>query len=246
MKGQLLFFWIDEQLISKRVDHLFGDGSSEKLANEKFNRRGVIRDLASLPGLKDKVLKGTIEQLEDQSRDAMSANDEEDTEPIPQEVKVVGEADGWKLQMDMKCKKNGRIAPSCIQILRLNFDGRDQAVKLKDLKEADVNELMHGLKDKTNVIFTVSTVGSKCYIEQCSFLNAAKGNVIFDQLHISDSVHGAVMFGGGEAVLFELSTFYLNSNSGFECNLVAVFPHSRGKEKVDPSLPKHVGSKFKD
>jgi len=83
---------------------------------------------------------------------------------------------------------------------------------------------------------------SRQFFEKCSFENAAKGNVLFDALDVPTSAsHGVISFGGGESVLLELATLYLNSGSGFKSK-AAVYPFSRGTEDTDPALPRHIGS----
>jgi len=81
-------------------------------------------------------------------------------------------------------------------------------------------------------------------IEKCSFENAAKGHVIYEVLHSHDlAAHGTVSFGGGESVLLEFATFYLNSGAGFDQRQAALYPYSRGRDS-DPKLPKHAGADF--
>merc|ERR550525_133440 len=95
-------------------------------------------------------------------------------------------------------------------------------------------------------IAAVEHRGSLQYFEKCSLENAAKGNAIFDALHNPNSaVHGVVSFGGGESVLLEFGTAYLNSGSGFDSCNAAIFPFSRGREGTDPELPRHVGAAFR-
>eukprot|EP00933_Yihiella_yeosuensis_P064212 TRINITY_DN67576_c0_g1_i1.p1 TRINITY_DN67576_c0_g1~~TRINITY_DN67576_c0_g1_i1.p1 ORF type:complete len:308 (-),score=70.20 TRINITY_DN67576_c0_g1_i1:171-1094(-) len=87
--------------------------------------------------------------------------------------------------------------------------------------------------------------GSQRFFEKCSFENSAKGNVIFEVLESSTiKAHGAATFGGGESVVLELATKYLNSAVPSEEQLLAVFPHRRGRDG-DPNLPHCVGCAFK-
>jgi len=84
----------------------------------------------------------------------------------------------------------------------------------------------------------------QCF-EKCSFENSAKGNAIFEALDLPDlAAHGVACLGGGESVVLELATKYLNSKSGFDMRNAAVFPHSRGREAADPRLPEHLGEAF--
>lgn len=87
--------------------------------------------------------------------------------------------------------------------------------------------------------------GAKRYFEKCSFENAAKGNLIFDLLHIGKPAqHGVVCFGGGESVLLEIATKYLNKSSEALQQDIAVFPFTRGREGQDPVLPSYRGASF--
>jgi len=158
-------FWIDEERINDKIDHLFGAGTwKNKLEPAKFCERGLVRILSGerpkwVAGVHAELLK-TIEAVESPTREAQQ------------------------------------------------------------------------------------------FFEQCSFVNAAKGNVIFDALdNPRSAAHGAVIFGGGESVVLELATLYLNSaqntSVSFDCNNAAVFPHSRGRDG-DPKLPQIAGSAFEN
>jgi len=97
------------------------------------------------------------------------------------------------------------------------------------------------------IIEAMETRNDQPFFEKCSFENAAKGNVIFDALDVPGSAaHGALTLGGGESVVLEFATKYLNSESGFRkgSTFAAVYTHSRGKEESDPKLPKRVGAAF--
>jgi len=90
--------------------------------------------------------------------------------------------------------------------------------------------------------------GEKCGFEQCSYINAAKGHTFFNELDIAGiDKHGIGAFGGGESVLLELSSKYMNNQSRFDQNNVIVLAHSRGKDDVDPDFRavEHVGAAFK-
>eukprot|EP00930_Biecheleria_cincta_P000998 TRINITY_DN102178_c0_g1_i1.p1 TRINITY_DN102178_c0_g1~~TRINITY_DN102178_c0_g1_i1.p1 ORF type:complete len:345 (+),score=71.06 TRINITY_DN102178_c0_g1_i1:32-1066(+) len=80
-------------------------------------------------------------------------------------------------------------------------------------------------------------------LEGFSFENSAKGNLIFELLTTSGGLHGVVALGGGESVLLEFASKYLNSKSGFVWDNAALFPHSRGNSN-DPSFPRHIGKHF--
>mmetsp|Transcript_96353 Transcript_96353/g.176683 ORF Transcript_96353/g.176683 Transcript_96353/m.176683 type:complete len:763 (-) Transcript_96353:24-2312(-) len=87
--------------------------------------------------------------------------------------------------------------------------------------------------------------GDKQYFQKRSFENAAKGNLIFELLHNKfASKHGIVCFGGGESVLLEIATKYLNQNFEALHEDVAIFPFSRGRDAEDPMLPKYMGLSF--
>lgn len=101
-----------------------------------------------------------------------------------------------------------------------------------------------GMLDMINAMEDPAREGQQ-FFEKCSFENSAKGNVIYEALRVPKSTaHGVVSFGGGESVMLELATKYLNPKSGFDPSNAAVFPHSRGKEESDPKLPQHLGAAF--
>eukprot|EP00930_Biecheleria_cincta_P040102 TRINITY_DN2750_c0_g1_i1.p1 TRINITY_DN2750_c0_g1~~TRINITY_DN2750_c0_g1_i1.p1 ORF type:complete len:1671 (+),score=338.01 TRINITY_DN2750_c0_g1_i1:189-5201(+) len=80
--------------------------------------------------------------------------------------------------------------------------------------------------------------------EKCSLENSAKGNLIFETFALPCiEEHGCAAFGGGESVLLEFASKFLNSMSGFDKARSLMLPHSRGKDS-DPALPRHVGSSF--
>mmetsp|Transcript_149387 Transcript_149387/g.263717 ORF Transcript_149387/g.263717 Transcript_149387/m.263717 type:complete len:650 (+) Transcript_149387:116-2065(+) len=80
--------------------------------------------------------------------------------------------------------------------------------------------------------------GGKQYFEKCSFENAAKGNLIFELLHNdAAAMHGAICFGGGESVLLEISTKYMNSAVKAPRGEVGIYPFTRGRHEEDPRLP---------
>lgn len=123
------------------------------------------------------------------------------------------------------------------------FNARGLIVILSDPRPAWVDGME---EEMTKAIEAMEDPAKESpFFEKCSFENSAKGNVIFEVLDSPEiEVHGSVTFGGGESVLLELATKYLNSTSGFDKSKAAVFPHSRGK-KGDPVLPRHLGSVFR-
>lgn len=105
---------------------------------------------------------------------------------------------------------------------------------------------MHDIVRESVSAIEHSDRGDKQYFEKCSFENSAKGNLIYDLLHNSESAaHGVACFGGGESVLLEVATRHLNSESGTLSKDVLVLPFSRGREGVDPKLPTHRGASFR-
>jgi len=87
--------------------------------------------------------------------------------------------------------------------------------------------------------------GDKQYFQKQSFEQAAMGNLIFDLLHTrSAAKHGVVCCGGGEPVLLEIATKYLNQNFEALHEHVAIFPFSHGDDTEYPLLPKYMGLSF--
>lgn len=97
-------------------------------------------------------------------------------------------------------------------------------------------------------IRTIETRSENQGFEKCSFENAAKGNAIFQLVHGASDLkaHGAISFGGGESVLLEFSSLYLNPGSAhLICgDHAALLPFTRGREGQDPILPEHLGTRF--
>lgn len=147
-----------------------------------------------------------------------------DNNQIHEQVNALFGADAW-----------AKLEPA-------NFDKRGDLFVLTGSPPTWVD----GIDDKIKLaIEEVETKHACKGFEKCSFDNMAKGNLGFEALHDCKAAkHGVVTFGGGESVLLELGTKYLNSSSGFDARDAAVFPFSRGRDETDPKLPQHVGAAF--
>ncbi|CAK0885632.1 unnamed protein product, partial [Prorocentrum cordatum] len=133
-----------------------------------------------------------------------------------------------------------------------SFDFRG-AVRLLEAADPDKPEWLRSLwgtapgREMHLAIEEVESRAEKRYFEKKSFENAAKGYAVYQHLRgegHEPAVQGAVSFGGEESVLLEFSTLYLCPSSGFDADLAALFPFSRGRPS-DPTLPAHEGGAFR-
>lgn len=123
------------------------------------------------------------------------------------------------------------------------FNDRGSVLVLGQPQQAWVSDLDGPIRQAIQRVEDSNPQGG---FEKCSFENAAKGNAIFDCVGDAECrAQGVACFGGGESVLLELASFYLNPRAdNFNASESAlIMPFGRGRE-TDPLLPRHVGIAF--